>query len=68
MKSNDKEVIEAKTKALAEASHKVAEKMYASAQPEQPRAEPGATGDAGKKADDGNVVDAEFEEVKSDKK
>ncbi len=68
MKSNDKEVIEAKTKALAEASHKVAEKMYASAQPEQPQGQPGGAGDAGKKPDDGNVVDAEFEEVKTDKK
>ncbi len=65
MKGNDKETIEAKTKALAEASHKLAEKMYASAQPEQ--AQPGAGADSAKK-DDGDVVDAEFEEVKSDKK
>jgi len=67
MKGNDKDTIEAKTKALAEASHKLAEKMYASAQPEQ--AQPGASaGTDGAKKDDGNVVDAEFEEVKSDKK
>ncbi|MBS4099486.1 MAG: molecular chaperone DnaK [Sulfuricella sp.] len=70
MKGNDKETIEAKTKALAEASHKVAEKMYAGAQPDQ--AHPGAGGEGGAsggaKPDDGNVVDAEFEEVKSDKK
>jgi molecular chaperone DnaK len=66
MKDGDKDKIEAKTKALAEASHKLAEKMYASAQPEQGQAQAGAG--AGQKEDDGNVVDAEFEEVKSDKK
>jgi len=66
MKGTDKEAIEAKTKALAEASHKLAEKMYASAQPDQ--AQPGAGAESGKKEDDGNVVDAEFEEVKTDKK
>ncbi|MFA7242630.1 MAG: molecular chaperone DnaK [Sulfuricellaceae bacterium] len=68
MKGADKEAIEAKTKALAEASHKLAEKMYASAQPEQPHPGGAPGADGGKKADDGNVVDAEFEEVKSDKK
>jgi len=41
--------------------------MYASAQPEQ--AQPGASAGADSaKKDDGNVVDAEFEEVKTDKK
>ncbi len=68
MKDGDKDKIEAKTKALAEASHKLAEKMYAGAQPEQGQAHPGAGAEGGHKEDDGNVVDAEFEEVKSDKK
>jgi len=63
LKGNDKDTIEAKTKALGEASHKLAEKMYA----EQPQ--PGAGGpEAGKKEADDNVVDAEFEEVKTEKK
>ena len=70
MKDGDKDEIEAKTQALSEASHKLAEKMYA----EQSAA--GAEGGCGtcgadepcgsdKKADD--VVDAEFEEVKDKK-
>jgi len=63
LKGNDKDVIEAKAKALSDASHKLAEKMYAEqAQPEAGGAEPGQ-----KEADD-NVVDAEFEEVKNEKK
>jgi len=62
LKGNDKDTIEAKTKALADASHKLAEKMYAEQQPGQ------AAGGGEKKADDDNVVDAEFEEVKNDKK
>ena len=62
IKGNDKDTIEAKTKALAEASHKLAEKMYAEQQPDQ-----AAGASAGAKAEDDNVVDAEFEEVKNDK-
>jgi molecular chaperone DnaK len=61
LKSNDKDTIEAKTKALAEASHKLAEKMYA----EQPQ---GQAAGGEHKAEDDNVVDAEFEEVKDEKK
>ncbi|MFH1494854.1 MAG: molecular chaperone DnaK [Pseudomonadota bacterium] len=61
LKGNDKDDIEAKTKALAEASHKLAEKMYAEQQPGQ------AAGGEHKPEDD-NVVDAEFEEVKDEKK
>jgi len=64
VKSEDKEVIDAKSEALMQASHKLAEKMYADQQAaegaagaEQAQAEPG-------KKDDGNVVDAEFTEVK----
>ena len=64
LKSDDKDQIEAKTKALTEASHKLAEQMYAK--------EPGEAGagasaqDAGQKSDE-DVVDAEFEEVKDNK-
>jgi molecular chaperone DnaK len=72
LKGNDKDKIEAATQALAEAAHKLAEKMYA----EQNSAQGGAAGgtnsggggDSGEKTDDGNVVDAEFEEIKDGKK
>ena len=62
VKGDDKEAIEAKTEALMQASHKVAEKMYA----EQAAPEAGAApaGDGANAKDDGNVVDAEFTEVK----
>ena len=63
LKGNDKDTIEAKTKALGEASHKLAEKMYAG----QPQPEAGGP-EAGKIEADDNVVDAEFEEVKTEKK
>jgi len=67
IKGSDKDAIEAKTKALTEASHKLAEKMYAQ-QPEAGGAAPQPEADGGSsKADDGNVVDAEFEEVKDKK-
>ncbi|MDN0074898.1 molecular chaperone DnaK [Crenobacter sp. SG2303] len=62
VKGDDKEVIDAKVQALMEASHKLAEQMYAQQQPE---GEAAAGADA--KKDDGNVVDAEFEEVKDKK-
>jgi len=62
LQSNDPEDIEAKTKAVADASASLAQRLYAeAAQQEQPGAE-GAT-DAGE-----DVVDAEFEEVKDDDK
>ncbi len=67
MKGSDKEAIEAKTKALTDASHKLAEKMYAQQQPEGGGAAPQPEAGGGK-ADEGNVVDAEFEEVKDKKK
>ena len=67
IKSNDKDAIEAKNKTLMEASQKLGEKMYADAQAAQAAAG-GAAGaaqnDGNAKADDANVVDAEFEEVK----
>ncbi len=70
VRSDDKEAIQKKTEALMEASHKLAEQMYQSAQ-QQGGAEAGATA-AGASAetkggDKDNVVDAEFEEVKESK-
>ncbi len=72
IKGDDKEAIEAKTKTLAEASGKMAERLYAKEGAE------GGAGDAAaagaeteanaEKAPDDDVVDAEFEEVKDDKK
>ena len=66
LKGDNLEDIEAKTKALSEASGKMAERLYAekAAQGEQPGAEAGT--EQAKAADD-DVVDAEFEEV-NDKK
>ncbi|MET0027068.1 MAG: molecular chaperone DnaK [Candidatus Thiodiazotropha sp.] len=71
MKSDDKEAIEAKTKVLAEASGKMAERLYS--QQGDNAAAAGASADAGAgqesasaKGDD-DVVDAEFEEVKDNK-
>jgi molecular chaperone DnaK len=58
VREGDKDTIEAKTNALATASHKIAEQMYKEEQAQQPGAASG-----GAAADD-NVVDAEFEEVK----
>ena len=69
IKGDDKEAIEAKTQALAQASHRLAEQMYKEQQAQAGAAQPGGEApkaDAGKK-DDGNVVDAEFEEVKDKK-
>ncbi|MEI7681215.1 MAG: molecular chaperone DnaK, partial [Betaproteobacteria bacterium] len=68
LKSDNKEEIEAKSQALATVSHKLAEQMYAKEQATQQAAggEP-AQGGAEAKKDDGNVVDAEYEEVKDKK-
>ncbi len=67
LKSDDKDAIEAKTHALTELSGKLAERVYA-----QKGAEGGAEHAAGAAEaaaeHDHNVVDAEFEEVKDDKK
>jgi molecular chaperone DnaK len=64
LKGDDKDDIEAKTQALAEASHKLAEQMYAEA---GEGAEGAGAEEAAGKADE-DVVDAEFEEVKDDEK
>ncbi|MBI5936719.1 MAG: molecular chaperone DnaK [Betaproteobacteria bacterium] len=67
IRGSDKEAIEAKTQALAEASHKLAEQMYGQQGGAEAGASAGGTqagaGAAGGKADE-DVVDAEFEEVK----
>ncbi|MDA0679655.1 MAG: molecular chaperone DnaK [Proteobacteria bacterium] len=59
--SGEKDTIEAKTSALAQASASVAQKLY-----EEQAAEDGSTSESGNSGDD--VVDAEFEEVDSDNK
>jgi molecular chaperone DnaK len=72
LKGEDKAAIEAKNTALMEASQKLGEKMYADMQANQAEqaaaAGPGGAGpsgnDAGAKAADDNVVDAEVKEVK----
>jgi len=64
LKGNDKEAIEAKSKALGEASHKLTEQMYAK---EQAQAGGAADAQAAEAKTDDDVVDAEFEEVKDNK-
>ncbi|SEN02956.1 molecular chaperone DnaK [Nitrosomonas marina] len=68
LKSDDKDEIDAKTQALTEASHKLAEKMYQSQEPQSQQSDAGASS-SGKdeKSVEGDVVDAEFEEVKDKK-
>ncbi|MGB5339963.1 MAG: molecular chaperone DnaK [Gammaproteobacteria bacterium] len=62
MKGDDKEAIEARTKELGEKSGKLAERVYK----EQAEAEaaPGNEAGEGEAGAEGDVVDAEFEEVK----
>ena len=64
IKSGDKDSIEAKSQALATAAQKLGEQMYA-------QSEGGAQGAGGpsadSKAEDPDVVDAEFTEVKDKK-
>ena len=73
LKSDNKDDIDEKTKTLTEASHKLAEKMYQQqeqqSQDTSSDAGSSSTG-SGEKPVEGEVVDAEFEEVKksNDKK
>jgi molecular chaperone DnaK len=68
LKSEDKADLEAKGQALAQASQKLGEKVYADAQAKQQQAPQDAPqGETAGKKDDGNVVDAEFTEVKDKK-
>ncbi|MGV1099811.1 molecular chaperone DnaK [Thiovibrio sp. JS02] len=65
MESNDVEAIKKGIESLTQASHKLAEMMYAQATKDKGAG--GGTaggGEAGGKKDDDNVVDADFEEVK----
>ena len=70
MKGNNRDAIEAKTKALTEHSSKLAERVYAkkgaSGAPSGGAADPKEAQAGDKKKED--VVDAEFEEVKDEKK
>ncbi len=71
IKGDDKDDIEAKTKTLTEASGKMAERLYAKESAEagaEGVAPEGATAEEATAAKDDDVVDAEFEEVKDDKK
>ncbi|MGE5130271.1 MAG: molecular chaperone DnaK [Sphingomonadaceae bacterium] len=65
IKSDDKDRIDAKAQALAQAAQKLGEKMYADSQAAQQQAG-GAEQASGKKAES-DVVDAEFTEVKDKK-
>ncbi len=67
LKSDSKDTIEAKTQALTEASHKLAEKMYSQEQAQSGAGSEPAHGGGGEKPVEGDVVDAEFEEVKDKK-
>jgi len=67
MKGGEKDEIEAKTRDLAQLAQKLGEKMYsqAGAGAQGPQASSSEAG--GKSRDEGDVVDAEFEEVKDKK-
>src|SRR5262245_35278455 len=69
IKFDDVESIKAKTNALAQASMKLGEAIYGAQQAAEGAAGGAGTGEAQKKGAGGdNVVDADFEEVKDDKK
>ena len=76
LKGSDKAEIEAKTEALGKVSQKLGEKMYADMQAKTQAESAASAGPAGagpapgaeqKEKDMGNVVDAEFTEVKDKK-
>lgn len=64
LKGDSKDEIEAKTNALTELSGSLAERVYA----QKGAAESASAASSEPKVDDDGVVDAEFEEVKDDKK
>jgi len=66
MKSEDKERIDSQAQALAQAAQKLGEKMYAEGQQAQ-GAPSGGDAKTSKPADEADVVDAEFTEVKDKK-
>jgi molecular chaperone DnaK len=67
IKGSDKAAMEAKTEALAHASQKLGEKIYAESQQAAGGAGAGAAPGGDAKKDDADVVDAEFTEVKDKK-
>ena len=67
LEGGDKDVIETKTQALAEASSKLAEKAY-SASADEGGPEPVDANASAQSESADDVVDAEFEEVKEDDK
>lgn len=68
IKSGDKATLEAKSEALSKASQKLGEKVYADAQAAAGAAEgAGAAPNGEAKKDEGDVVDAEYTEVKDKK-
>ncbi len=73
IRGNDLDVIKAKSETLGTAAQKLGEKMYAKQQAQQPGGAEGAPGAGGasasgeSKKDEGDVVDAEFTEVKDKK-
>lgn len=68
LKDGSKEDIESKTQALATASQKLAEQMYAQQSDGQGADQQGNANGSDKTEPEGDVVDAEFEEVEKDKK
>ena len=67
--SASKAALEAKTEALSASAQKLGEKMYADAQAQQAASASSAGASAsGRPGDDAKVVDADFTEVKDDKK
>ncbi len=66
IKGDDKDAIEAKTKALTDASGELAQKMYAEAQAAETTA--AGTEEAGESTGNDDAVDAEFEEVQDEAK
>ncbi len=65
MESDDVETINKSVEALSQASHKLAEAMYAEAQQE---GEAGEGAEQGEAQGEDDVVDAEYEDVEDDKK
>lgn len=68
MKGEDKDAIEAATAKITEATGPVAQKMYAAQEAAGADGAGAGAADAEASADEGDVVDAEFEEVKDDAK
>ena len=66
VQGNDKAAIDARTEALSQASMPLMQRVYETQQ--QPGAEAGAAGEGAEHAHAEDVIDAEFEEVKDDKK